>query len=50
MGGGLCSEFDLTAIDIKMDYPRHATIDITAQMKKLKSLTLDMYERIAQID
>jgi len=50
MGGGLCSEFDLTMVDIKLDYPRHATNDVTAQMKKLKSLTLDMYERVAQID
>jgi len=50
MGGGLCSEFDLTVIDIKMDIPKHANIDVTAQMKKLKSLTLDMYERVAQID
>jgi len=50
MGGGLCSEFDLTMVDIKLDYGKHAPIAVMAQMKKLKTITLDMYERVAQID
>jgi len=49
-GGGLCSEFDLTLSDINVFQNGHVVVAVLAQLKKIKSITLDMYERVAQID
>jgi len=50
-GGNLCSEFDLKLSDVNVFHKgRRAKHTLIAQMKKTKAITLDMYERVAQID
>jgi len=50
-GGNLCSEFGLKASDINVFHKGHRAKHILiAQMKKTKTITLDMYERVVQID